>query len=219
MDLKNGNLVTPKGASLIFGKEANSSFSNILTTNNDTYSPYTIVITEDSDNDTILAAAVEYNNSTTTIASNNVQGAITELHNYIKNQISIINDTIANLGGAKIIIEYNSSTAFIDITTALAKDYSVWLTINTNIIDETVTDNIILAPLSSYSTTIDGSAIYYDFEINRADLVGKIARVSSSGWELLDKISVSNIYTVSTDEEPNASLGENGDLYLITGEN
>lgn len=30
---------------------------------------------------------------------------------------------------------------------------------------------------------------------------------------------ISNIYTVSTDEEPNASLGEDGDLYLITGEN
>ena len=218
MDLKNGNLVTPKGASLIFGKEANSSFSDILTNNDDTYSPYTIVITEESENETISAAAVEYNNSTTTIASDNVQGAITELHNYIKNQISIINNTINNLGGAHIIVEYNSSTAFSEITTALAKDYSVWLTINTNIVDGTVTNNVISVPLSSYSTAANGSAIYYDFEINREDLVGKIARVNSSGWQILDKVSISNIYTTSIDEEPDASLGQDGDLYLITGE-
>ena len=34
----------------------------------------------------------------------------------------------------------------------------------------------------------------------------------------INTLSISNIYTVSTEEEPDASLGNDGDLYLVVSE-
>ena len=49
----NGNVVSPSGASMIFGATGNEDNTNIGTTNEDSYSPYSIVILEEDADETI----------------------------------------------------------------------------------------------------------------------------------------------------------------------
>lgn len=68
--------------------------------------------------------------------------------------------------------------------------------------------------LTEYSTltidTSDATAIASDV------LSGKT--FYADGEKKSGNLTVSNVYVVSTDEEPDASLGADGDLYLVVSE-
>jgi len=71
-----GNLVTPNGASMIFGTEASDNALNLKTEHSETWNPYTIVIDEEID-ENIPADMVNYTPpSDSIITASDVQGAI-----------------------------------------------------------------------------------------------------------------------------------------------
>ena len=53
--LKIGNIVSPNGASVIFGAESSEDGTSLKTTNSDTYLPYDIVIVEEDTDETLPA--------------------------------------------------------------------------------------------------------------------------------------------------------------------
>lgn len=84
-----GNLVTPNGASLLFGAETTPNNLEIVRDNEHTWNPYTIIIDEELD-ENISANAVDYTPpSGSIITANDVQGAINQLA-----------DSLDDVGGA-----------------------------------------------------------------------------------------------------------------------
>ena len=82
--LKLGNIVSPNGASVIFGAESSDDAKSLKTTNSETYLPYDIVIVEEDPDEKIPATQIEYfSSANSAIKSVDVQGAITELENII----------------------------------------------------------------------------------------------------------------------------------------
>lgn len=78
-----GNLVTPNGASLIFGQQSSTDAQNIQTANTDTWKPYNIIIDEEVDED-LTADMIEYSpTDSSQITSTNVQQAIIDLETII----------------------------------------------------------------------------------------------------------------------------------------
>lgn len=84
-----GNLVTPNGASLLFGAETTPNNLEIIRDNEHTWNPYTIIIDEEIDAN-ITADTVDYTPpSGSIITANDVQGAINQLA-----------DSLGDVGGA-----------------------------------------------------------------------------------------------------------------------
>ena len=61
-----GNLVTPNGASMIFGTEASNDGLTLKTEHDETWNPYTLVIDEEID-ENIPATMVDYTPSANSI--------------------------------------------------------------------------------------------------------------------------------------------------------
>ena len=80
--VKVGNIVSPNGASVIFGAESTQNHRDIETLNSDTYLPYDIVIVEEDTDETLPADQITFmpNGS---LSSTTVQGAISELDSSI----------------------------------------------------------------------------------------------------------------------------------------
>lgn len=103
-----GNLVTPKGASLLFGAETTPDNLEIIRDNEHTQNPYTIIIDEETD-ENIPADAISYTPpSGSIITANSVQGAINQLE-----------DSLNDVGGVFYAI-YGETTSE-EIIAALAK--------------------------------------------------------------------------------------------------
>lgn len=84
-----GNLVTPNGASMIFGTEASDNALNLKTEHSETWNPYTIVIDEEID-ENVPADMVDYTPPEDGIlTATDVQGAIDQLA-----------DSLGDVGGA-----------------------------------------------------------------------------------------------------------------------
>ena len=186
MNIKNGNLITPKGASLIFGKEINSDDKTELAQRReDTYSPYTIVITEEDDdnNSYISASEINFNNNQSDLSATNVQGAIEEIE-------TSIDELKTNLSGlTREFVEYNSEDGFQIATEAIKAGKSLWIQIKADIITPSITTgNIICAPLNCYNLSGDGLINYCDFKVSHEGC-NKIARLNTHGWELSDDSS------------------------------
>lgn len=177
MDIRDGNLITPKGASLIFGKEIEPEKKiSLKEENTETYLPYTIIITEDSDeNNNILASEIDFNNEQTDLLSTNVQQAIEEIESNI-NELT-----------AREFVEYNSENSFQIASEAIKTGKSLWIQIKANEITPSMTtDNTICAPLDCYNLSADGETINYcDFKVSHGGY-NKIARLNIYGWELSD---------------------------------
>ena len=78
--IKLGNIVSPNGASVIFGAESTQDGRGIATTNSDTYLPYDIVIVEEDTDETIPAHQVAFEPSPdSALTSNNIGSAVSEL--------------------------------------------------------------------------------------------------------------------------------------------
>lgn len=96
--LKLGNIVSPNGASIIFGAESTEDHLNIETTNSETYNPYSIVIVEEDTDDTIPADQVTYfAGINSAITSTTAQGAISQLEQIIYNSVPIFSQEIWEL--------------------------------------------------------------------------------------------------------------------------
>lgn len=107
-----GNLVTPKGASLLFGAETTPDNLEIIRDNEHTQNPYTIIIDEETD-ENIPADAISYTPpSGSIITANNVQGAINQLE-----------DGLDDVGGAFYAIY--GETTLEEIIAALAKGKNI----------------------------------------------------------------------------------------------
>lgn len=77
-----GNLVTPNGASLIFGSEASNDALSLKTNHTETFNPYTIVIEEEDDGDTLPATQITYDPPVDSpLTATTVDAAINELAN------------------------------------------------------------------------------------------------------------------------------------------
>lgn len=83
-----GNLVTPNGASLIFGEKSTEDANNLSIENAETWNPYNIIIDEENGEDIVTADTVVYD-SNGELNSSTVQGAIDELE-------QLIHDTVEN---------------------------------------------------------------------------------------------------------------------------
>lgn len=79
--LNDGNIISPKGASIIFGAESTQDHLDIAVRNQSTYAdPYSIVIVEEDTDETLPAEQISFQTEpTSAITSTNVQGAIREL--------------------------------------------------------------------------------------------------------------------------------------------
>ena len=75
-DLKIGNIVSPKGASMLFGLNSTEDFLNIQTPNEHTYSPYEFIYVEENDDETIPASQIIW---TVTNGEKTVQMGLDEL--------------------------------------------------------------------------------------------------------------------------------------------
>lgn len=96
--LKLGNIVSPNGASVIYGAESTEDHLNIETTNSETYNPYSIVIVEEDTDETIPADQVTYFAGTSSaITSTTAQGAISELEEIIYNSVPVFSQEIWEL--------------------------------------------------------------------------------------------------------------------------
>ena len=83
--LNNGNIISPKGASIIFGAESTKDHLDISVENESTYNePYSIVIVEEDTDETLPAEQISYETmADSALTSNNVQGVIGELESLI----------------------------------------------------------------------------------------------------------------------------------------
>lgn len=80
-----GNLVTPNGASLLFGAETTPDNLEIMRDNEHTWNPYTIVIDEETD-ESVFADMINYIPAPgSVITANDVQGAINQLADSLEN--------------------------------------------------------------------------------------------------------------------------------------
>lgn len=82
--IKLGNIVSPNGASVIFGAESTQDNRGIETVNSDTYLPYDIVIVEEDTDETLPAHQITFEpEPDSALTSNNVQSAISELEQIV----------------------------------------------------------------------------------------------------------------------------------------
>ena len=78
--LSYGNVVTPQGASLLFGKKGNAEYTDIAIENTETWNPYTIIFEEEEEISSIPASSITYApTGNGNLSSETVQEAISEL--------------------------------------------------------------------------------------------------------------------------------------------
>lgn len=96
--LKLGNIVSPNGASVIYGAESTEDHLNIETTNSETYNPYSIVIVEEDTDENIPADQITYfAGVNSAITSTTAQGAISELEQIIYNSVPVFSQEVWEL--------------------------------------------------------------------------------------------------------------------------
>lgn len=78
-----GNVITPRGSSIIFGATADETKTDIATQNEQTYKPYSIVCTEEEE-DNLNAVDISFTSSGG-LNSTNVQDAINEVELLVYN--------------------------------------------------------------------------------------------------------------------------------------
>ena len=80
-----GNIVSPNGASVIFGAEVDESNAiDITLANSHTFNPYNIVIVDEDTDESMPADMITFSpNSGSALTSNNVQSAINELEQVV----------------------------------------------------------------------------------------------------------------------------------------
>lgn len=94
-----GNIIAPDNSSIIFGKTANSTNTDIETEHDETYNPYSIVCIEEGD-EKIEASEVIFS-STGNLGSTNVQSAIDEVEQLVYNSVPIFSmETVTLSAGA-----------------------------------------------------------------------------------------------------------------------
>lgn len=91
----NGNVVSPSGASMIFGATGNEDNTNIGTTNEDSYSPYSIVILEEDADETIPGEQIVFSpGANSKLTSSNVNAAVNELEQVVYNSVPIFTQEV-----------------------------------------------------------------------------------------------------------------------------
>lgn len=84
----NGNVVSPSGASMIFGATGNEGNTDIGTTNEDSYSPYSIVFLEEDADETIPGEQITFSpGANSNLTSSNVNAAVNELEQVVYNSV------------------------------------------------------------------------------------------------------------------------------------
>lgn len=91
----NGNVVSPSGASMIFGATGNEDNTNIGTTNEDSYSPYSIVILEEDADETIPGEQITFSpGANSHLTSSNVNAAVNELEQVVYNSVPVFTQEV-----------------------------------------------------------------------------------------------------------------------------
>lgn len=111
--IKLGNIVSPNGASVIFGAESTQDNRGIEIVNTDTYLPYDIVIVEEDADETIPAEQITFSpDPGSALTGETVQNAINELEQVVYNNIpSFIQETCTlTQGGTLHILTNNYNT-------------------------------------------------------------------------------------------------------------
>lgn len=98
-----GNIVSPNGASVIFGAESTQDKQGIEINNSDTYLPYNIVIVEEDTDETIPADMISFEpNPLSALSSTTVQNAVNELEQVVYSKINTaIEAAFANIARAE----------------------------------------------------------------------------------------------------------------------
>lgn len=95
-----GNIIAPDNSSIILGKTANSTNTDIETEHNETYNPYSIICIEEDGDENIDASEVSYS-PTGNLTTTNVQGAIDEVEQLVYNSVPTFSmETVTLSAGA-----------------------------------------------------------------------------------------------------------------------
>lgn len=184
-----GNLVTPNGASMIFGTEASDNALNLKTEHSETWNPYTIVIDEEID-ENVPANMVDYTPQEDGIlTATDVQGAIDQLA-----------DSLGDVGGAFYAIY--GETPYEEIVAAYEAGKSVFL------IEE---DGTYIYVINGYT---NGTLF---FNSCSAETVGswiEAVQLDSRGWSKVKRTS----HDIVTDKTI-ATTGQAGIVKLSTATN
>lgn len=98
-----GNIIAPDNSSIIFGKTANSTNTDISTVHDETFNPYSIVCIEEDNDEGLEASEVAYT-PMGELTSTNVQSAISELEQLIYNNVPTFSmETITLTEGATAV--------------------------------------------------------------------------------------------------------------------
>lgn len=112
-NLNYGNIVAPNGASIIYGANTTSDNFDIGNTNEETYQPYTIVITDEELDETIRANQVQYEKrENSSIIGPTVQSALRQLEYLILSNIPTFTREIISISAANAADAENPPLTF-----------------------------------------------------------------------------------------------------------
>lgn len=107
-----GNVISPNGASIIFGAKTNEENAiNLTETNIDTYNnPYNIVIVEEDDDESIPAEQITFSpDPGSALTGETVQTAINELEQVIYNNVPVFTQEIISLSTGSLSCQLSNN--------------------------------------------------------------------------------------------------------------
>lgn len=91
----NGNVVSPSGASIIFGATGNADNTDINITNDDSYNPYSIVVIEEDEDETIPGEQIVFSpGANSKLTSSNMNAAVNELEQVVYNSVPVFTQEV-----------------------------------------------------------------------------------------------------------------------------
>lgn len=161
-----GNVVSPSGASIIFGATSNDDNTSISTTNDDSYNPYNIIIIEEDENESIPGELVEFSpDANSSLTSSNMNAAVNELEQIIYNSVPVFTE---------------------EVQTATADQTSFSLTKTFNASNMMVFYNGLLINNGTHFTFSSNTITLSDFKAEAGDILTVIGLAASSGGSSID---------------------------------
>lgn len=161
-----GNVVSPSGASIIFGATSNDDNTSISTTNDDSYNPYNIIIIEEDENESIPGELVEFSpDANSSLTSSNMNTAVNELEQIIYNSVPVFTE---------------------EVQTATADQTSFSLTKTFNASNMMVFYNGLLINNGTHFTFSSNTITLSDFKAEAGDILTVIGLAASSGGSSID---------------------------------
>ena len=108
--IKMGNIISPNGASVIFGSESTEDNKNIEIVNSETYMPYDIVIVEEDIDETLPAEQISFapDLDNSQITTTDVQHALLELEQIVYQTVPTFTQQVMVASGGETSFKLNT---------------------------------------------------------------------------------------------------------------